>query len=366
MVETKFAQGRPDMETLYTIQALQVMRKTPYFAKSVGVVTDVSGKRFKSSLVEIPRNKGTFLFDVLAQDYSIPWDRRAKWARQLVQAVSEAHSKGLVIGTLWYTRTSILVDDLDCIQLWRFAQRFYFGYSGCRHLYPPEFVHLRPISRLASWVECPYITPKTDIFHLGEILWYLAENIPRVAHRSPICEREGCKNQAPSTCGDLHKIPIALPALSEKVPQYFRNIVNWCRAEDRNERPAAWRILEEFPSSDDRTQWIDPNAEASSASRIDISRLKGFGGNISSSISCDNCSQYIANLLFHCNSCNAGDFDMCQACYDKGLHCYENGHLLVELCAESVNTLVSSGNLVSSARYHSSINASGKREVIEL
>ncbi|KAL8675382.1 MAG: hypothetical protein Q9168_000213 [Polycauliona sp. 1 TL-2023] len=47
-------------------------------------------------------------------------------------------------------------------------------------------------------------------------------------------------------------------------------------------------------------------------------------------ICCNNCRANIPNAHWHCSSCNAGDFDLCAACIEKGVLCDSEDHWLIK------------------------------------
>ncbi|KAL8893023.1 MAG: hypothetical protein Q9215_000027 [Flavoplaca cf. flavocitrina] len=47
-------------------------------------------------------------------------------------------------------------------------------------------------------------------------------------------------------------------------------------------------------------------------------------------ICCNNCDANIPDAHWHCSSCNAGDFDLCAACIDKGVLCDSVDHWLIK------------------------------------
>lgn len=346
--EIKFARSVPSTELLYNIQLLHCMNGVSGFAKLVGIVVNTTRTHLKSYLIEFPSAR--WRLQEVTQDRSITWKRREKWAKQLVESVSQIHSKGFVVGSLC-TQPPVIIDGSDCVQFWYFKQKFRMGRAGGAN-YPPEFGHFRNVSSITSEAKGPNVTSKTDIFQLGLILWRLAENSPRT-QKSPVCMREGCSPQAHPLYDKSHLDPIALPRLPDSIPQYYRQIVDVCRAEDPNDRLAAWRLLKMFPStSEPESSQIETSRPESTATRVlGMSRLgPGF---------CDHCrKENIPLPFFHCSVCRVGDFDICQACYDGGIHCYDTDHLLVEM--QQVGSWIVPG------KYCSSVKSSGDRDLIEL
>ena len=62
------------------------------------------------------------------------------------------------------------------------------------------------------------------------------------------------------------------------------------------------------------------------------------------SIACNRCSERTNHYEFHCWYCSCGDFDIYPQCFQKGLHCLEDHHLLCEFsettCGEKYYTKV--------------------------
>ncbi|CAO2653114.1 Nn.00g025250.m01.CDS01 [Neocucurbitaria sp. VM-36] len=44
---------------------------------------------------------------------------------------------------------------------------------------------------------------------------------------------------------------------------------------------------------------------------------------------CNNCNQPMEDEHFHCSVCDGGDYDLCPACVDSGIHCPGTGHWMV-------------------------------------
>jgi next-to-BRCA1 protein 1 len=45
---------------------------------------------------------------------------------------------------------------------------------------------------------------------------------------------------------------------------------------------------------------------------------------------CNSCEQAMQNVHFHCGICENGDYDLCPACVNRGVHCPGEGHWLVK------------------------------------
>ncbi len=242
----------------------------------------------------------------------------------------------------------MIIDSTDNVQFWSFRK----GVAPGRTLgayYPPELLHVRNWSPTINEADFLDVTPKTGIFHLGLLLWLMAENKPRT-RTSPVCMRLGCRTR---DCNLSHTEPVDLPPLSESVQLYYRNIIKLCRAEKPNDRPAARELLGMFPNASNVQEQLKlPEEETSGTDTLGYGLRLGYHA-------CNVCGNAPLQLpLFRCNLCKLGDFDLCQTCYEGGAHCHEDNHLLAELGKD--------GSLVVSRRYHSCVKSSGTREVIDL
>ena len=47
-------------------------------------------------------------------------------------------------------------------------------------------------------------------------------------------------------------------------------------------------------------------------------------------ICCNNCNVAIPNAHYHCSKCDDGDYDLCEACYDRQVRCNGDDHWLVK------------------------------------
>ncbi|KAL9102357.1 MAG: hypothetical protein Q9163_002479 [Psora crenata] len=234
---------------LYPIHVLHCMNGSPGFTKLIGIVTDDNRKYLKSYLIELPRARWNML--QMAENSSISWERREKWAAQLVRGISRIHAHSFVVGGLHMDGSRYRQHGLGAILVVQGEVR-----DGTGAYYPPEYLHVRAMPSTVDKAASPYLTSKTVIFHLGLMLWLLAENKPET-HTSPLCRRMECNRREyegkdnNNTCDLSHAEPIALPPLPESIPKYFRDIVDACRREDPGTRPTAREILEMFPSLDE-------------------------------------------------------------------------------------------------------------------
>ena len=350
VLETRFASDSPRPEHLYTIQVLNALGRSPFISSFYGVVIDSASKRLKSYLTEWADERENL--EYVASNPDISWTQREQWARQLLIAVQEVHSKGWVVGTLIRNPMPIVVRRTNTVQLWSFKRTFQMGYTGGSY-YPPEHRHLRWASKAISDTDSTEVSSKTDIFHLGLLLWLLAENAPRT-NNSPFCIREKC-NLKPHGCQNPdHFDPVTLPKLPSTVPQYYRDMVDQCRAENPSDRPAAWSVLERFPDVD-LDDKIDREESKPGSLSLDHIRRRNYG-----SVSCDGCrKRHIGfNTFYHCTVCEFGDFEICDTCFDRGLHCLDETHFLAKV--------VRNGSFHMSEGFYSRVQSSGERIIIDV
>ncbi|MCJ1265528.1 hypothetical protein MMC22_005408, partial [Lobaria immixta] len=231
--EIKFKDSIPTVEMLYAIRVLHCMNGSPGFTKLIGIVTDDSRRYLKSYLIELPRARWNM--SQMAENPSVSWERREKWALQLVRGISRIHAHSFVVGGLNIWNIP-LINNTDSVQFWLFKERFVTGRKVGVY-YPPEFLHLWDMPPTVDDADSPCVTSKTDIFHLGLMLWLLAEN-KAYTPPIPVCRRMGCSRHGDkgkddsNTCDLSHAEPIALSPLPESIPKYFRDTVDACRRED--------------------------------------------------------------------------------------------------------------------------------------
>ncbi|KAL9000587.1 MAG: hypothetical protein Q9169_000880 [Polycauliona sp. 2 TL-2023] len=61
---------------------------------------------------------------------------------------------------------------------------------------------------------------------------------------------------------------------------------------------------------------------------VDDSKISTGAGPFT--ICCNECHETIPNAHWHCSTCNAGDFDLCAACIEKGVLCDSEDHWLIK------------------------------------
>jgi serine/threonine protein kinase len=339
------------------IQALHCLSQVSGVLKFIGIVVDASRKQLKGYMIEYIAGKSQGLACRLSREERIPWKRRENWARQIVEAISQVHGMGFVSGALWTSILTISVTDSDNITLNSFGNKMETVPSFPGNM-PPECRHLR--SSKNELRKAINVTPKIDMFQLGMLLWLIGKQRPNMTSMD-FCKLAGCNAPFANSCNQKHSDPIGLPVLDD-VPQYYNDIIALCRNEDPTDRPPAWRLLEMFPSNTD----LEPLQAGSPIEEIpDIDILKA---SYAEGPFCDHCRHRNGSAsFFHCTACQDGDWDMCLSCYNKGLHCLDPDHFLVEIKQMHVSAVPGSHDFTAvPGSYRSSVNASGHREIIEL
>jgi next-to-BRCA1 protein 1 len=47
-------------------------------------------------------------------------------------------------------------------------------------------------------------------------------------------------------------------------------------------------------------------------------------------VCCNNCEKTVSDVHYHCQTCDDGDFDLCQHCVDAAVSCYDDNHWLIK------------------------------------
>lgn len=205
-------------EFLYEINALSSLEDSKSVIKFEGIIVDEANDLIKGLLISYAEQGALvdLLYDFKGSKH-MNWPRRQRWARQIVQGLSEIHEAGFVQGD--FTLSNIVVDSKDDAKIIDINRR------GCPVGWePPELANLIESGQRISI----YIGVKSDLFQLGMVLWALAEE-----------EDEPERQDRPLyNIRDPHS----------DVPQYFRDIIKGCLSNKPRDRPNAKDILTMFPS----------------------------------------------------------------------------------------------------------------------
>lgn len=204
-------------EFLYEINALCQLQDSNSVIQFEGIIVDEKSELIKGLIISYAEQGALVdvLYDYRNTDHML-WRRREKWARQIVEGLSEIHEAGFVQGD--FTLSNIVIDHHDNAKIIDINRR------GCPVGWePPELARLIESGQRISI----YIGVKSDLFQLGMVLWALAEqhDEPERQERPLMCSADG----------------------PDATPQYFRDIVKACLSDNPRDRPAARTLLAQFP-----------------------------------------------------------------------------------------------------------------------
>ena len=201
-------------EFLYEINALTELTEAKSVIRFQGLVVNEDETHVKGLLIEFAEQGA--LVDILFDDKGrIPWARRERWAKEIVQGLAEIHEAGFVQGD--FTLSNIVVDEKDEAKIIDINRR------GCPVGWePPEISKLIESGQRISM----YIGVKSDLFQLGMVLWALATEEDEPERKTE---------------------PLELQAERDNVPQYFCELTARCLSTQPRERMTASRLLAYFP-----------------------------------------------------------------------------------------------------------------------
>ncbi|KIV97945.1 hypothetical protein PV10_01641 [Exophiala mesophila] len=183
--------------------------------------------------------------DAIESKAPVDWTRRRKWCRQLVQAVSQMHSQGFVVGYLGkMADCGVGIDSNDNAVLYgRFSTTI--NYIPTKWDHPPECKHSISASRPMM------ATPETDLYQLGFLLWRIATN-NNIVTQTDICKMFGCTtdfdttSDDPANCLEPHSTSAMLPWVDEQHTQYLQIVIDECRRQSPADRSPACELLKRF------------------------------------------------------------------------------------------------------------------------
>ncbi|KAI9756364.1 MAG: hypothetical protein M4579_003868 [Chaenotheca gracillima] len=324
-VENKvmFASGKKQgnnafLDYLDTIKHHISLRRCVSVSEFRGVVLDDTKRHLRSYLQEQPMvtSLEILLSVAVSRSKIIPILVRILWARQLVQAIIEIHSQGLVAGAFNLNSVGIKADGTAVFHRLQCSGKSIHDASG---MAPPELRAGHQNDGSSSAVRNK-LTFQTDVFQLGLLLWLLMEHVPKDV--GYFCAKAAC-TQIPSICMETHANPVELPKCRENVPAYLCDIIRDCRLPDPQSRVSTnelAHVLCSTPQPD-----ITP-AEVQQA----LMPYIGLPNVFQTAIYCDICRDVTTDLQYHCNLCKSGDYDLCPACFEKGGYCLVPEHQLVK------------------------------------
>lgn len=203
-------------EFLYEINALHQLSGSASVIQFGGVVLDNQGETVKGLLISYAE-QGALIDVIYDGEGRVPWHRRERWARQIVQGLSEIHEAGFVQGD--FTLSNIVIDSDDNAKIIDINRR------GCPVGWePPEVAALIDSSQRISM----YIGVKSDLFQLGMVLYALAT------------QQDEPEN---------HR-PLSLSCFPAEIPGYYLDICHRCLNDDPRCRSQASALLTLFPTTE--------------------------------------------------------------------------------------------------------------------
>lgn len=204
-------------EFLYEINALSSLQDSKSVIQFEGVIVDETGQLIKGLLISYA-SEGALVDMIYDFKNQLSWERREKWARQIVEGLSEIHEAGFVQGD--FTLSNIVIDDDDNAKIIDINRR------GCPVGWePPELARLIESGQRISI----YIGVKSDLFQLGMVLWALAE------------QQDEPERQERPLVRTLKRQPT--------IPEYFKEIVKACLSDRPRDRLSAKVLLTRFPEA---------------------------------------------------------------------------------------------------------------------
>lgn len=227
-------------EFLYEINALSSLQDSKSVIKFEGIIVDEKNELIKGLLISYA-DQGALvdlIYDYKNSDH-MPWERRERWSRQIVEGLSEIHEAGFVQGD--FTLSNIVIDNHDDAKIIDINRR------GCPVGWePPELARLIESGQRISI----YIGVKSDLFQLGMVLWALAE------------QQDEPERQERPLARTFERI--------NTIPEYFREIVKECLSDNPRGRPTAKEVLSRFPdSSTEQSKPMNASRQSVSTHRSD-------------------------------------------------------------------------------------------------
>ena len=204
-------------EFLYEVNALSELVGAENVIQLKGLVVNEDKSLIKGLLLSYA-DQGA-LIDIIYDSKEghiphVPWERRERWAKQIVRGLSNIHEAGFVQGD--FTLSNIVIDENDEAQIIDINRR------GCPVGWEsPEMVPLVESGQRLSM----YIGVKSDLYQLGMVLWALA------------MEKDEPERQPR---------PLTLEDAEADVPSYYQNLAAICLAEKSKQRLAAKDLLALF------------------------------------------------------------------------------------------------------------------------
>ena len=218
------------------LKLLNSLRGCSRGVQFIGVVLDETRLHLRSYLYESPAiiNLGRVFNVASANSETIPWSIREIWSRQIVDAVSEIHSTGFVIGVLSLKTVGLRADRTAILTQLKPSIRHVPNKKG---FMPPE---LRNSLRDGDCTHRQTTNFRTDIFQLGYILWLLAKRRSHVS--GYLYAKSACAALHRFRCTSQHVNPVELPACCGGIPSYLPMLSEnaACQTQGQDRRRGNW------------------------------------------------------------------------------------------------------------------------------
>ncbi|KAL6900515.1 hypothetical protein GGI43DRAFT_423003 [Trichoderma evansii] len=222
------------------IEALRKLQGGKRISEFVGIVVDDKQQYIKSFLRSWEPH---IMTDLLRQSVKvgkpIPWPVRERWAKQIVEAVSFAHSNDVILQKLKLSYFG--VDDQNNVKLIRIKRQEPDEIAGW---VPVEYLPVKYSIRGYKAYCAP--SKEADIFQLGLLLWLLTDFSAAI----PTCIREWKgetiyweRRAHPGVDQNLNE----LPPCQRHIPLYYQAIIKMCRQKLPSNRKGASELLLHFP-----------------------------------------------------------------------------------------------------------------------
>lgn len=356
MFEHRFGSDKAAIKyNLHNLKLLHCMSGNPRIRRLVGVILDDSTGTMKSYLTERSDGGGRI---VRRLGPSVSWARRERWCRQVVEAVTSVHAKGYVVGKFGsLLGTWIDLDGDDNVVISRFSKTFR-QQPPCSAMVPSEH---RSRSDRARYITA---RPSSDVYHMGIQLFVIAANIQN-SDPMELCTRIAGGSACGKVCPGHGTGPPRLRLENlDCIPDYLARVIQACLVE-KDKRPAAWQVLQEFPPPAPREEVSEVQNDGQGACKMQAAQLvrenppmdKQKSIRSSTKKFCSHCRELtVSSRFFHCGICSYNFYDVCPQCFEQGAHCNDSTHYLKEHWVGRSEM----------GKMYSCVKESGLREVLDL
>jgi hypothetical protein len=266
-----------------------VLQDCPVLAPFGGLVLDDHTSRIEAYLHDAPAyaHIRKLLESAIERGLKIPCEIIQMWISQLIGIVAKLHSLGVIIGFLTLADFDVDHNGDVLLSSIKTAGRSLDDQLG--NLSP----ELRDCGKLDVHANVSY---RTDIFQLGQLIWQIAEHLPRVTNYA-FCKRSACSSRPCYNCTAEHTNPVALPPCQEPEMRLGHDgemsidmCITHCRQADPELRLPAHQLQQLLPRRPRPVQletWL--------------SRFSKPGGGLPR---CNECAIVMPQSHYHCDICD--------------------------------------------------------------